>query len=73
MEIEALGILCRVDPLVTDLNVVASNIGHRLAQALVGEVPVGTAIEELDSGSQDVLTAKVPRIPRCACPGTGQM
>ena len=65
METEPLGILWRVDALVGDFNVVASDVGHRLAQALLGEVPVGTAIEELDGDSQDVLTVMVPLMPRC--------
>ena len=64
MEIEALGILWRVDALVNYFNVVASDVGHRLSQALFGEVPVGTAIEELHGDSQDAVTATVPRMPR---------
>ena len=48
MEAEAVSSLGRVDALWDDFNVVAAEAFCRLAQTLFGEIPMGTALEELD-------------------------
>jgi len=60
MEAEALGIVWRVDPLVSDFDVLAAEVCHRLPHALLSEFPVRAAIEELDGDLQGPVTAKVP-------------
>ena len=62
METKALRIVWRVDALVSDFHVVAFDGLHRLPQALFGQLPVRTAIQELDGDSQDLLTVKVPGV-----------
>lgn len=48
MEVEALRLLCRIDPLMVDLNLAASKIGQRAAQPLFGHAPVRTTFKELN-------------------------